>query len=127
MPMHSAPGPDSWNSIFIKKCKVLVTQALSIAWRKSSDTGEIPDALKIADIAPLHMGGSKALAKNYRSVALTSHLIKAFEGEIRSHVTSFMDNNDLHNPGQHGFRAGRAYLSQLLDHYDKVTEALEEK
>ncbi|XP_069159968.1 uncharacterized protein [Procambarus clarkii] len=28
MSMHSVPGPDSWNSIFIKKCKVPVAQAL---------------------------------------------------------------------------------------------------
>ncbi|XP_069192509.1 uncharacterized protein [Procambarus clarkii] len=57
MPMHSAPGLDSWNSIFIKKCKVPVAQALSIIWRKSLDTGEIPAALKSTDIAPLHKTG----------------------------------------------------------------------
>ncbi|KAK8740258.1 hypothetical protein OTU49_003131, partial [Cherax quadricarinatus] len=32
---------------------------------------------------------------------------------------------NLHNPGQHGFRAGRSCLSQLLDHYMAV-DALEE-
>ncbi|XP_069163310.1 histone-lysine N-methyltransferase 2D-like [Procambarus clarkii] len=28
MPMHSAPGPDSWNSIFIKNCKKTLSQTL---------------------------------------------------------------------------------------------------
>ncbi|XP_069183931.1 uncharacterized protein [Procambarus clarkii] len=96
IPMHSSPAPDSWNSIFIKKCKVPVAQALSIVWRKSLDTAEIPDALKSAD--PVHTGGSKELAKNYRPVALTFHIIKIFERVIRSQVASFMGTNDLHNP-----------------------------
>ncbi|KAK8722780.1 hypothetical protein OTU49_012036 [Cherax quadricarinatus] len=37
-----------------------------------------------------------------------------------------MDSQNLHNPGQHGFRAGRSCLSQLLDHYDMALDALEE-
>ncbi|XP_069195387.1 uncharacterized protein [Procambarus clarkii] len=81
MPLHSTLGTDSWNSILIKKCKMPEVQALSIVWRRSLEMGEIPNALKVADIAPLHKGGSRALAKNYRPVALTSHVIEIFESD----------------------------------------------
>ncbi|KAK8723230.1 hypothetical protein OTU49_011922, partial [Cherax quadricarinatus] len=127
MPMHSAPGPDSWNSVFIKNCKKPLSRAFSILWRGSMDTGVVPQLLKTTDIAPLHKGGSKATAKNYRPIALTSHIIKIFERVLRSKITTHLETHQLYNPGQHGFRTGRSCLSQLLDHYDKVLNALEDK
>lgn len=33
----------------------------------------------------------------------------------------------LHNPWQHGIKAERSRLSQLLDHYDEIVEALKNK
>ena len=42
----------------------------------SLKTGEIPTDLKRAIITPIYKGGSRNLPKNYRPVALRSHLIK---------------------------------------------------
>ena len=42
------------------------------------DLGQIPDILKTANIIPIHKGGSRGIPKNYRPIALTSHLIKLF-------------------------------------------------
>ena len=36
-----------------------------------------------------------------------------------------MEENNLFNPGQHGFRLGRSCLSQLIAHYDHITRLLE--
>ena len=126
MSSNSAAGPDTWSSILIKNCKENLGVPLAIMWRKSLDSGEIPESLKFATIAPLHKGGCKAQPKNYRPVALTSHIIKIFERVLRGRISQFLEMNDLHNPGQHGFRAGRSCLSQLLEHYDKTLDALEE-
>ena len=127
MPWHSAPGPDSWSSILLKNCKTSLSKPLATMWRKSLDTGSIPDILKTADIAPLHKGGSKSIPKNYRPIALTSHIIKIFERVVRSKITEYLESHDLYNPGQHGFRAGRSCLSQLIDHYDKVLNTMEQR
>ena len=127
MPWHSAPGPDSWSSVLLKKCKTSLSKPLAIMWRRSLDTGIIPTILKTADIAPLHKGGSKSVPKNYRPIALTSHIIKIFERVMRSKITEYLESHDLYNPGQHGFRAGRSCLSQLIDHYDKVLDQVEQK
>ena len=51
---------------------------LHMIWKKSLSRGEIPAILKTANIVPIHKGGSKGEAKNYRPVALTSHIIKIF-------------------------------------------------
>ena len=122
MPMHCAPGPDTWNSLFIKKCKNALVLPFCILWRKSLDSGFIPDNQLLTDIAPLHKGGSKAIPKNYRPIALTSHVIKIFERVLRRKLMEYIETNNLYNPGQHGFRPGRSCLSQLLDHFDRVLE-----
>ena len=41
-------------------------------------------------------------------------------------MVDFMEENDLFNNSNHGFRAGRACLSQLLAHFDKVLSRLED-
>ena len=51
--------------------------------------------------------------------------MKVFEKVIRTHLVSFMECHQLFNSNQHGFRRGHACLSQLLNHFDKVTWFLE--
>ena len=38
----------------------------------------------------------------------------------------YLNDNNLFNPTQHGFRQGRSCLSQLLSHYDSILSKLEE-
>ena len=93
-------------------------------WRKSLDTGEIPLILKTANVVPVHKGGSCGIPKNYRAIALTSHLIKVFEKVLRNHVVAYMERHGLFNPSQHGFCLGHSCLSQLIAHYDHILELL---
>ena len=123
---NSAAGPDRFPAIFLKKCKEEVSKPIYLIWRKSLDTGDIPDFLKISNITPIHKGGSRQLAKNYRPVALTSHLIKIFEKIVRRHMVYYIENQGLNNPNQHGFRSGYSCLSQLLQHHDRISKFLEE-
>ena len=90
------------------------------------NTGLVPATCKFANIIPIHKGKSRAEAKNYRPVALTSLLIKIFEKVIRKQLVSFMEEHHLFNQSQHGFRSGRSCLSQLLAHFDHITQLLEQ-
>ena len=103
-----------------------IQEGLNMLWRKSIDTGVIPEVLKISNITPIYNGGSRQIPKNYRPVALTSHLIKLFEKILRNHLVSFIEHNNLMNPNQHGFRTGHSCLSQLIQHFDRITKLLEE-
>ena len=111
--------------ILLKKCRNALAPPLAKIWRKSMLNGEIPDICKSATIIPIHKGKSRAVPKNYRPVALTSHLIKIFEKVVRKQIVDFMQANDLFNYSQHGFRGGRSCLSQLLCHFDRITSELE--
>ena len=123
---NSAPGPDRFPALMLKNCKTNLAKPLCILWRRSLDTGYIPTLLKSSTITPIYKDGPKHLAKNYRPVALTSHLIKVFEKLLRNHLIQYIESHGLMNPNQHGFRAGRSCLSQLLQHFDQVTRLLEQ-
>ena len=66
------------------------------------------------------------MPKNYRPVALTSHLIKVFERVVRQALVNHIDDLDLIPDGQHGSRARRSTLTQLLSHWDNILEGLEQ-
>ena len=90
------------------------------------DSGDIPLKLKTANIIPIHKGGNRDVPKNYRPIALTSHLIKIFEKVVRRYLVNYLEDHGLMNDGQHGFRSGRSCLSQLLAHYDTILSGLED-
>ena len=81
--------------------------------------------LKQAIITPIYKGGSRNLPKNYRPVALTSHLIKILEKILAKNIHQFLETHQKINPKQHGFRSGRSCFSQLLKHHNKILEKLQ--
>ena len=76
-------------------------------------------------ISPIHKGGSRAVPKNYRPVALTSHLRKVFERVLRRELVTHIERLGLLPDGQHGSRAMRSTLTQLLSHWDSILDGLE--
>ena len=123
---NAASGPDGIPSILLKKCKNTLAKVLSTFWNKCMEDGNIPSSLKSSIIPPIHKGGNKSDAANYRPVALTSHIIKIYEKVIRNRLTSHLDNNNSLNKNQHGFRKGRSCLTQLLAHHDNIMNLLEQ-
>ena len=79
----AAPGPDGVPAMLLKSCRKELSKPLHLLWRSSLDNGSIPVELLLVLICPIHKGGSRSVAKNYRPVALTSHLIKVFERVIK--------------------------------------------
>ena len=123
---NSASGPDEFPAMLLKQCSNAIITPLYMIRQKSLNTGVIPDLCKMANIVPIHKGKSRAIPKNYRPVALTSLLIKVFEKVVRRHLVDYLEVTKQFNPTQHGFRGGRSCLSQLLEHFDRVTRLLEE-
>ena len=125
IPLHSAPGPDKIPSILLKECKKELAPALLTIWRKSLNTGQIPDILKKQSIVPIHKKESKAVPANYRPISLTSHITKLFERILRRSIVTFLEANlRIHN-SQHGFRPSRSCLTQLLHHLDSILTIIE--
>ena len=93
-------------------------------WSDSMSTGIVPDFYKLSYISPQHKKDNRALPANYRPISLTSHIIKIYERILRKKLVYYLESNNLICSNQHGFRAGRSCLTQLLHHFDDVFESL---
>ena len=113
---NSAAGPDGIPALLLKETKKEIVKPLGIILRKSLDEGKIPDIFKMANITPIHKGGSKFKPSQYRPVSLTSHIMKVFERIIKKYIIQHLTENKKFNTGQHGFKAGRSTQTQLLSH-----------
>jgi hypothetical protein len=122
----SSPGPDGVPSLLLKTASKELCHPLFLLWRASMDQGIIPPDLLLVLISPVHKGGSRGLPANYRPVALTSHIVKMFERVVRRQLVKHLEDNDLIPDGQHGFRAKRSCLTQLLSYLDSILDQLED-
>ena len=82
--------------------------------------------MKLGMITPMFKEGARCEAKNYRPIALTSHIMKIFERVISRGITNYLEDHNLFNVGQHGFRQNRSCLSQLLEHYQNILSILQD-
>ena len=121
----SAPGPDGIPASLLKLCRKELKKPLFILWGASLRQGVIPPDLLLVLISPIHKGGSRAEPAQYRPVALTSHIIKIFERVVRRALVTHLECQGLLPEEQHGFRQCRSTLTQLLSHWDKVLDSLE--
>ena len=122
---NSAAGADGVPAALLKNCRKELKRPLHLLWRSSLDCGSIPADLLLVLVSPIHKGGSRGAAKNYRPVALTSHIVKVFERVVRRSLVSHLERQGFLPDGQHGFRAMRSTLTQLLSYWDKMLDKLE--
>ena len=121
----SAVGPDEVTPLFLKDYVDELVPALCLLWRKSLDTGIMPDGINLAFITPIFKGGDKGKPANYRPVALTNHITKAFEKIIKQEMVIFLTTHDYFNYTQHGFRTGRSTLTNLIEYYESIIQLLQ--
>ena len=120
----AAAGPDGVPALLLKTCRKQLIKPIYFLWRSSLDSGCIPPELLLVLICPIHKGGSRSVAKNYRPVPLTSHLIKVFGRVVRRALVAHIDMMGLMPDGQHGSRSRRSTLTQLLAHWDNIIEGM---
>ena len=122
----AAPGPDGVPASMLKRGKRTISRILCEIFKTSFDSGKLPEIMKSSYIIPIHKGESKAEPSNYRNVSLTSHLIKTFERVLVKPLVRHLESKGWMDTQQHGGRAGRSTLSQLILHHDQILQAMEE-
>ena len=98
IPSNSAASPDGFPAVLLKQCRHSLSLPLYLISRRSLDDGNIPQVCKTGNIVPIDTGDSRGSAKNYRPVALTSHLVKVFEKVMKKALIRFIEDNGLFNP-----------------------------
>ena len=121
----SAPGPDGVPAFLYYKYAEELAEPLMIIWKHSLETGIMPEPTLLAYITPILKSVDRSIPANYRPVSLTNHITKIFERVMRKHITNHLENNNLMNRSQHGFREKHSTISQLLYYMDSVLAMLE--
>ena len=67
---------------------------------------------------------NKEEPSDYRPIAITNHLMKVLERVVRFQLVEFLTLTGVLDDEQHGGRAFRSTLSQLLDQNDWVVDQL---
>lgn len=116
-----SPGPDG-----IRKPDLLVDTEINATclqhiYHASLKSGKLPREWKLANVTPIHKGGSKESPQNYRPISLTSIPCKMLEHIILHYLNATLDNI-LHNR-QHGFRKGMSCDTQLCSTYHDIAKA----
>ena len=119
MATTSTAGSDHFPAVLLKRCANELSVPFVSLYTFSLESSIILKQLKTANITPIHKGGSKTEAKNYRPVALTYHIIKVLERIIAKKIAQYLERNNKMNQDQHGFRTARSCVSQLLAHHEK--------
>ena len=116
----SAAGPDAVSPLFLKDYIDEITTPLCHLWRKSLDTGIMPEGINLAYITPIFKGGAKGEPPNYRPVALTSQITKAFEKILKKEMVIHLATHRYFSYTQHGFQTGKSTLTNLIEYYESV-------
>lgn len=109
----ASAGPDGIPNIFLRRYAEAITEFLVVIFRKSFETGNIPSDWRKARIVPVLKKGDPALIANYRPISITSTCCKLAEHIIANYITTFLNDNKVLTPHQHGFRKGFSTVTQL--------------
>jgi len=123
---ESAAGPDEIGPRLLQELEDAAAAALTIIFRESVESGVVPEDWRRANVTPIFKKGSKAEPGNYRPVSLTSVCCKLLEGLLKSAIMKHLLENNLVNPSQHGFMAGRSCCTNLLEFMEEVTRLVDE-
>ena len=71
-------------------------------------SGSVPDAMKIAKITPIHKAKETNNLNNFRPISILSVFSKILEKIVYDQLSYFVNENNLINENQFGFRSGRS-------------------
>ena len=117
-------GCDSVHPHVLKECSMSLSYPLYLVFKKTLETGILPDIWKKANVTPLFKKGSKLKASNYRPVSLTSIPCKILERLIADCILDHLLKNNLLAKEQHGFLKGKSCTTNLLEYLDILTDAI---
>ena len=73
--------------------------------------GTLPSDWRIAIVCPIFKKADKFCSTNYRSVSLTSLVVKIMEAIINESIIKFLTEHQLVPMEQHGFLPGKSIIS----------------
>lgn len=120
-----AIGPDNIPNMFLKRYAEWNSKYLCHIFNKSLKTCSLPSEWKIAKIIPIHKCGSTSQVSNFRPISLTSTVCKLLEHAVLKHINTYLEQESILSPYQHGFRRGLSTVTQLLELTHDISQSLD--
>jgi len=109
-----AVGPDNIAGKILKENADICSDILTIIYKKSMETGQVPLDWNHANVTPVYKKGDKHHPANYRPISLTCISCKLLEHVIASNMMEHLESNNILYEMQHGFRSNRSCESQII-------------
>jgi len=124
----SAPGEDNITYEVIKNLPQNCIEFLLNIYNKIWEIGEIIPQWKNSIIIPIHKPGNRTdQPTSYRPIALLSVFSKLMEKMITNRLTHYVEQNNLVNTEQTGFRKGKNTIDQLIRLHDSANKSIHTK
>jgi len=123
----TSPGPDGIPQSFLKQFISQLLLPLTELFKYLRHLGHMPSQWKTANITPVFKKGLSSEVSNYRPISLTSIFCKLFERLIQNKILTYLSDNNLISPHQHGFLTKHSTCSQLLETVNDWSIALRNK
>ena len=113
-----ATGLDKIPNRLLKIVADVVAPSLTGIFNQSLLTGIFPSDWKLAKVSPIFKNGSKSDLNNYRPISVIPAVAKIFEKVVYDQLYHYLNENDLLNNCQSGFRSLHSTLTALLETND---------
>ena len=122
---YKAAGPDGLHPAILKPLAAVIAGPIADLCNRSLETAILPADWMVANVVPIHKGGSREKTTNYRPVSLLSVVLKSMERLVRDAMAEHMVKNETISVAQHGFVKGKSCLTNLLSYLDEVTARID--
>ncbi|CAL4106886.1 unnamed protein product, partial [Meganyctiphanes norvegica] len=96
-----------------------------LIFNQAINTGQYPDALKIAKVIPLFKKGDPHQINNYRPISLLSIINKNFEKLLYRRLYKFLIKHNVLYKYQFGFRKGYSTTMALIEIVNNIKTAID--
>ena len=120
------PGSDSMHPKVLKECSEELSTPLYIVFRKSLDSGTLPEDWKTVCVTPIFKKGQKTKVGNYRPVSLTCIPCKVMETLIKNKILEHVEEHAALSGNQHGFMKCKSCLTNLSETLEEVTASFDQ-
>ena len=93
----------------------------------SLNSGVVLQEIKIARVIPLFKSGDNSVFTNYRPVSGLPVFSKFLERIVYNRLINFLTKYDILSQNQNGFRRNYSTAHALMQLYDKISNALDDK
>ena len=126
-PTGKAVGHDNIAMEMIQQTVNVISKPLAHIINSSFTTGSVPDQLKISRVIPLFKTGDKSNFSNYRPISILPAFSKILEKAFYNRLNNYLHELHILSNDQYGFRKCHSTAHALIDLYDKISTAIDNK